>query len=259
MFHVELRRGRFHAARLFNLEQAELLERIVEPWRRGAVVAIEGRRWPLRDTAVAIREGPRLSAEQLAMGRGWQEARRHTADVTSAWLTPRSAADDGDPRTTSGATVSKRHAVDRRAVAVLAGDDEAARQTLIPLLAGLGIAPRRLSVPLSGQQPPWLVIEQTMRESQAIVVVFSADDEARAAGSGERLSPQPRQSFLIAAGMAIGAYPERTVVVEFGTLGPIGELSGLRAVRLDRGAVSSRELAARLEEAGCVIDRSGVD
>jgi hypothetical protein len=49
------------------------------------------------------------------------------------------------------------------------------------------------------------------------------------------------------------------VVVEFGTLGPIGELSGLRAVRLDRGAVSSRELAARLEEAGCVIDRSGVD
>jgi hypothetical protein len=84
-YHVEVRRPRRHA-RLFNLSEAQLRHRVVEPWLRGAELTIGDRRWVRRETALRILHGPELSAADLAYGQGWNAAERTARDVTAELL-----------------------------------------------------------------------------------------------------------------------------------------------------------------------------
>jgi hypothetical protein len=81
------------------------------------------------------------------------------------------------------------------------------------------------------------------------VVVTIPHERAQAA--------QARPNVLFELGLALMAYPERTIVVEVGQMRPVGDLGGLNVIRFDGSAVVIRKVLDRLKQAGCPVDDTG--
>jgi hypothetical protein len=85
VFHVELRQFP-HQARAFNLSRGELDARILEPWVSGAPIELQDRRWTSEKAKLTIVEGAELRAEEMGLGRGWNNATKSGQDVTARLL-----------------------------------------------------------------------------------------------------------------------------------------------------------------------------
>ena len=55
----------------------------------------------------------------------------------------------------------------------------------------------------------------------------------------------------------MGRYPERTVLVELGSLRPFSDIAGLYVIRMDGSSQRRQELAQRLRVAGCPVKLDG--
>jgi hypothetical protein len=64
---------------------------------------------------------------------------------------------------------------------------------------------------------------------------------------------------LFEAGMAIGHDADRTILVELGNVRPFSDVAGRHVIRMDGGAARRKELANRLETAGCAVNLSHDD
>lgn len=91
VYHVELRKFP-HSFCRFNLSEQELRETILSSWARGDWVQAGDRRWSPQEATLAIIEGPQLAVAELAMGRGWRNARRRGQDVTAQLIADASRA-----------------------------------------------------------------------------------------------------------------------------------------------------------------------
>jgi len=89
-YHVQIRRG-FRVARELNLDETELRARVLTPWSRGALVSLGDREWEPAHCELRLLGGPELTAADLAMGQGWQNAERSARDVTAEMLAVRPA------------------------------------------------------------------------------------------------------------------------------------------------------------------------
>jgi hypothetical protein len=71
-------------------------------------------------------------------------------------------------------------------------------------------------------------------------------------------SGQARPNVLFEAGLALGAHPEKTVIVQVGKVRPFSDIAGKHLVRLgeDRGR---NDLANRLKRLGCLVEMTGDD
>ena len=85
MFHVEMRMG-MHVVREFNLSDERLWRGFLAPLMAGADFTVEGQDFTPRKTRLKVYEGPELRADQLGMGRGWQNVERSATDVTERVL-----------------------------------------------------------------------------------------------------------------------------------------------------------------------------
>jgi hypothetical protein len=85
VYHVELRQFP-HSFCRFNLSEQELQETILLPWARGELVQLGERRWSPQQATLTVLEGPQLAMAELAMGRGWRNARRRGQDMTARLL-----------------------------------------------------------------------------------------------------------------------------------------------------------------------------
>ena len=137
-------------------------------------------------------------------------------------------------------------------------------------LRAIGLTPLEFSVAatMTGQTAPYIgdVLDAAFESAQAIVVLFTPDDEARlrphhvAADDPQHerdFTPQSRPNVIFEAGMAIGRCPKRTIFVEVGTLRPFSDVAGRHTIRLTNDSKRRQELAMRLRQAGCRIDLSG--
>jgi predicted nucleotide-binding protein len=73
---------------------------------------------------------------------------------------------------------------------------------------------------------------------------------------------QPRPDVLIEIGLALAAYRERLIIVEFGPpLRRISNLDGLNVIRFDNvePEIAMDKLVKRLRIAGCAVDDSGTE
>jgi predicted nucleotide-binding protein len=122
----------------------------------------------------------------------------------------------------------------------------------------------------TGKASPYIgeVLETGFSIVQAVVVLMTPDDEARLRepyrgplepADETELTPQPRPNVLLEAGMALGLFPERTVIVELGRLRQVSDLLGRHTIRMDDSPEKRQELAQRLETAGCAVNQSGTD
>jgi len=162
--------------------------------------------------------------------------------------------------------------IDPRKVFVVHGRNYAARDALFAFLRAVGLHPLEWTevVKATGEASPYIgeVLQTGFSVVQAVVVLMTPDDEARLRapyrGPQEppdetELTPQPRPNVLLETGMALGLFPERTVIVELGRLRQVSDLLGRHTVRMDDSPEKRQELAQRLETAGCEVNRSGTD
>lgn len=166
--------------------------------------------------------------------------------------------------------MTAEHQTDPRTVFVVHGRNEDARVAVFDFLRALGLRPLEWSqaVQLTGKAVPYIgeILDQAFSAAQAVVVLLTPDDVAylRADYAHEDdpdAAPegQARPNVLFEAGMAFGRHPERTVLVEMGTLRAFSDVAGRHAVRLTNDAASRKDLAQRLRQTGCAVDLSGSD
>lgn len=153
-----------------------------------------------------------------------------------------------------------------QSVFVIHGRDASLNDSMFSLLREFGLSPLEWSVLLreTGDTNPYIgeVLDVAFRIATAAVVMFTPDDMA-SLRADLRLPDdqeyelggwmQARPNVLFEAGMAMGRSPHRTVLVEVGRLRPFSDIAGRHVLRLNNSADRRRELALRLEAAGCTI------
>ena len=159
---------------------------------------------------------------------------------------------------------------DPKAVFVVHGRNEAARDTMFAFLKSIGLLPLDWEslVRLTGKGAPYVgeVLDAGFKRATAAVVLFTPDDEARLRPQfhsvnepnyEKELTGQPRPNVILETGMALALAKDRTILVEFGALRPISDISGRHVVRINNSEHTRKELASRLETAGCPVCLEG--
>jgi predicted nucleotide-binding protein len=157
-------------------------------------------------------------------------------------------------------------------VFVIHGRNEPMRRALFDFLRAIDLKPIEWSVAitLTGKPTPYIgeILDAAMQYAQAIVVLFTGDDLVRLKDEflwvndpayERKTTPQSRPNVIFEAGLALGKYPERTILVQVGNLRPLSDIAGRHFVRLRNSSKSRQELAQRLKLAGCDVDLSGTD
>ena len=110
------------------------------------------------------------------------------------------------------------------------------------------------------------VVTKIMEEAQAVVVILSPDDEAKLkdqfVGKHERqtegkLQGQARQNVVFETGIALGTHHRKTIIVRVGDVKSFTDIGGMHIPRLSNDERSRLDLANRLEDLKCDIDRRG--
>jgi hypothetical protein len=134
VFHVELRQFPHNFCR-FNMSEEELRAAVLDAWARKEWLEFGERKWDPNQASLTVLEGPRMSMQELSMGRGWRNAQRGGSDVTERVL---EAARSAQVPAGGGAPV----AVERRGAGVAADADVMALAA--ELVALLGQEPQAL-------------------------------------------------------------------------------------------------------------------
>jgi predicted nucleotide-binding protein len=272
-YHVTVHWPRARSSYVFNLEDSEVRQRFVEPWTHGLPIVVKGQQYNAGYWQVTIVDHASVPDRGNEIEK-WVHVKVQGLDVTDDFITaPYGSARISSP-TLSSAEESPHatRASNPRSVMVIHGRNLTIRDSMFELLRALDLMPMEWSqlVSLTGEASPYIgqILEQAFGVAQAAVVVFSPDDEARLAErlwAGDEkaveteLRGQARSNVFFEAGLAFGRFPEKTILVEVGQLRPASDLAGRHVIRLDNGPERRQELAQRLEDAGCPVNRSGTD
>jgi predicted nucleotide-binding protein len=173
-------------------------------------------------------------------------------------------------RTPAGATSPRERSPNPGRIFVVHGRNTLARDAVFRFLRALDISPIEWSEAVSSTSKgaPFVgeVLERAFSEAQAVVVLLTGDDLA-CLQPDLRLEddpqyetlpfPQPRPNVLFEAGMAFGTHADRTILVKFGEIRPFSDIAGRHVVRLDNSPQRRKDLAQRLERAGCSVNTTG--
>jgi hypothetical protein len=158
-------------------------------------------------------------------------------------------------------------ATDKRKVFVVYGRNSKARTAVFDFLRAIDLAPMEWEqvIAATGKPSPFIgeALEAGFSVAQAAIVVLTGEDMARA---GKRylkpndtndekvLTPQPRPNVLFEAGMALGKYPERTVLISLGSYRKFSDIDGRHLVDLSNTVASRQAVIDRLKRAGCSVE-----
>lgn len=206
-----------------------------------------------------------LDTDLAAAESGRERTERVIEELTGT--ARRTPAEPGDARAHQGFPAGRR-----RNVFVVHGRDRRLRDAFFDFLRALDLRPMEWNqlVRLSGGTSPFLgeVVVRAPDHTQAAVVLLSPDDvvslhpELRKAGEDPfdvRPTCQPRPNVLIELGIALGSYPDRTVIVHVGRHKPIADLNGRTYLRFDGSATALGKIVEALKAAGCAVDDTGMD
>jgi len=152
-------------------------------------------------------------------------------------------------------------------VFVVHGRDEPRKRAMFAFLRAIGLSPMdfRAAIRPTGKAAPYVgeVLEAAFKEAAAVVVLLTADDEARLLPPFQRASDPPyekrltgqaRPNVLFESGLAFGYHPDRTLLVQVGEMRPFSDVAGRHVIHLDNSAEARSDVASRLAAAGCDVD-----
>jgi Predicted nucleotide-binding protein containing TIR-like domain len=246
-----------------NLDDDMLRSRYLQPYGLGSPVTGGGRSVPSHqiDQVLVVETDDQVSATGAA---AWNAATSAGTDRTDDFVlgAPGYLRDSGTEALGPGV---RR---DPARVMVVHGRNLAALNALRSFLQAVGLVPILWedAIEETGEGSPHNLdaVTVAMALAQAVVVLFTTDDEARLMpqlndGNPDEaeLRGQPRPNVLIEAGMAIALGRERTILTRLGRIRPASDLDGLNAVNLTNDPGPRTALRRRLLTAGCrVNDRS---
>jgi len=111
------------------------------------------------------------------------------------------------------------------------------------------------------------VLDTAFEQVDALVVLFSPDDEVRLkdqfqkageANTEGQLRGQARPNVIFEAGMALGRHPEKTIMVQVGEMKSFSDIAGRHMVHLDNSFERRNDFALRLGKL-CKVDTTGTD
>ena len=194
--------------------------------------------------------------------------RSHLAGGGNNEASPAPLGPTSRPRTRKSKTSKKTKG---NSVFVVHGRDDELRKSMFEFLRALGLNPMEWSTAVAQAKGgnPYIgnILDAAMAKVQTVVVLFSPDELAQLKeqfwgpddkhGDG-RLAGQARPNVIFEAGLALGAHPEKTVIVQVGRVRPFSDIAGKHLVRLseDKGRV---DLANRLRQFGCPVVTTGED
>ena len=170
--------------------------------------------------------------------------------------------------------ISKPSTAKDNSVFVVHGRDEGLRKSMFEFLRALNLNPMEWSkavlLPRKGGANPHVddIIDAAMDRVQAVIVIFSPDDLAMLKGAllskGEKttegtLTGQPRPNVIFEAGLALGRHPEKTLLVQIGSVRGFSDIAGKHLVRLSNEVSKRKDVANRLNKIGCKADLNGDD
>jgi len=186
--------------------------------------------------------------------------------------TSETTADAEIPAGEKTATLENSEANKAKKVFVVHGRDEKCRKSMSGFLRALGLNPLEWTqvITVTGRPSSYIgeILDVAFGQAQAIVVLFTGDNEARLKNdlcrndepSYERdLTLQPRSNVIFEAGMAIGRHERRTILVQVGKFRPFSDIAGRHMTYLDNSSEKRQELVTKLIAAGCKVDNSGTD
>jgi predicted nucleotide-binding protein len=159
-------------------------------------------------------------------------------------------------------------------VFVVHGRDEGLRKSMFEFLRALSLNPMEWSkavlLPRKGGANPHVddILDAAMARVQAVVVIFSPDDLAMLKesllGKGEKrtegkLQGQPRPNVIFEAGLALGRHPDKTLLVQIGSVRGFSDIAGKHLVRLTNDVTKRKDVGNRLHKIGCRVDLGGDD
>ncbi len=267
-----------------DLTSEKLEEIILTPYKKGELILIDGKLIRPNDiNRISIHktdkgsESFRSSIEQRRKTRGIaqlfssvEEDLAIVGEEVTNILIVGPPGSEFEAASSSG--IESRPEPDNRDIFVSYGRNEGARDALFQFLRSIGLNPIEWSVAVmaTNKPAPYIgeILDAAFSRAHAVVVLLTPDDEARLRepfrktnedSTESKLTGQARQNVLFEAGAAMAHRPNRTVIVELGTLRPFSNISGLHTVRLDDSAEKRKELAQRLSIAGCPVDLGGND
>ncbi len=148
-----------------------------------------------------------------------------------------------------------------RRVFIVHGRDGVMTKRFFDLLSRVKLDPLEWEtlVEASGSTSPYLgqVVAIAPHQAQATLVLLSADDVVELHSDLRLPGDMQHERARSGQGLALTAYPERTIVVEIGELRPVADLAGLNVIRFDGSSVAIKKVLDRLEHAGCPVDWTG--
>ena len=157
-------------------------------------------------------------------------------------------------------------------VFVVHGRDHVAREATFAFLRAVGVKPIEWTsaIAMTKKPAPYVgdILDAVFSKARAIVVLLTPDDLAQL--RPDLLSPndkpyervltgQARPNVLFEAGMAFATHPDRTVLLQLGNVREFSDVAGRHAVHMSNEYAKRQELATKLENAGCEVDRSGTE
>ena len=264
-----------------DLSEDEVEDRFLGPYRRGLPITTSGRTFALSDIErIRINRTEESSSVLIPRIRAEQQAEARSSGVaviggpTYSWYVTTKGDNVTDELITGppGSGVGHEGETERRAasakkVMVVHGRNERLNSSLFALLRAFGLDPLEWTTLVhgTGLGTPYIgdVLDEGFATAHAVVVLMTPDDEARLVevlrGEAEpphevELTAQARPNVIFEAGMAFGRFPDRTVIVEVGSLRPFSDLAGRHVVRLDDSTQRRQELALRLRACGCEVE-----
>jgi predicted nucleotide-binding protein len=141
---------------------------------------------------------------------------------------------------------------------VVHGRDRRLNEDIFAFLRALGLNAVEFSQAIAeatGANPNITkVVKGALERAQGVLVMFSPDEEARLKGKfrihgdSTRLEGQSRLNVIFEAGIALGAHPEKTLLIEVGNVRKISDIAGMHILCLTNDATSRKELAERLRK-----------
>ena len=263
-----------------DLHSEELETRIIDPYRRGQPITINGQSIAIDDIEqIRINETETDSSNLRPEVEQERRSSNVFTDIPTDWYIAAKGKDVTNilittpPGSESMSVVhdqEPRPSADARAVFVSHGRNNAARNAVFEFLQSIDLHPIEWSeaVKATSSPAPYIgeILNAAFSQAHAVVVLLTPDDEARLIEQFRKpdddsfesvLTGQARQNVLFEAGAAMASHPNRTVIVELGNLRPFSNISGIHTIRLDNSPEQRQDFAQRLEAAGCPVKREG--
>lgn len=158
------------------------------------------------------------------------------------------------------------------AVFVVHGRDNDARQAMFTFLRSIGVTPIEWTsaLKMTKKAAPYVgeILDAAFARARAIVVLMTPDDLAQMRQElllpsdkpyERTLTGQARPNVIFEAGMAFATHPDRTVLVQLGSIREFSDVAGRHVVHMSNEFAKRQELATKLQNSGCEIDTTGTD